>query len=50
MMAVTGAAMVFSTLPSLRQGRSFSLASLLRRKATRIGQPFEAVGPILARS
>src|SRR5208283_4775434 len=49
-MATTGAAMVFSTLPGDRAGRSRSLASLERRKRTRNGCWFAAVGPILASS
>ena len=49
-MAVAGAFIVFSTLPSLRQGLSRSLASADVTKTTRMGQQLALVGPIFATS
>ena len=50
MMAVTGAAIVLSTLPSWRQGLSFSLAAFDFTNTTRIGHMLAEVGPNLASS
>ena len=49
-MAVTGAAMVLSTLPGASAGRSRSFASAERMNTIRIGETLALVGPILARS
>ncbi len=50
MMAVTGAAMVFSLLPALRAGSSRFFASGDLTNTIRMGLQLALVGPILARS
>src|SRR6266852_3138459 len=50
MMAVTGAFMVLSTLPSLRAGLSRALPSADVTNSTRMGLQLALVGPIFARS
>ena len=47
MMAVTGAAIVFCTLPASRAGFNFSLAAFDLTKTMRIGHMLAEVGPIL---
>jgi hypothetical protein len=46
MMAVTGAALVLSTLPGERAGMRRALASGVRTKTMRAGQELALVGPI----
>ena len=50
MMAVTGAFMVLSTLPSLRVGLSRALDSADFTNSTRMEQQLELVGPIFVTS
>src|SRR5207247_205640 len=50
MIAVTGAVIVFSTLPAARAGRSRSFARGVRRKTMRAGIVFALVGPHFIRS
>ena len=50
MMAVTGALIVLSTLPASNAVFSFSLASFVLTKTSRIGQQLALVGPHLHRS
>ncbi len=49
-MAVTGAVMVFSTLPGDSASFSFALPSAVRMKTKRAGEPLALVGPHLSRS
>ena len=49
-MAVTGAAMVLSTLPGASAGLSSALASAPLTNTTRAGCELAAVGPMRARS
>ncbi len=50
MITVTGAAMVLATLPSIKQGLSFSLAASEVTKTSRAGEQLALVGAILTRS
>ena len=45
MMAVTGAAMVFSKFPGANAGRSRSFASGVRKNRMRAGEQLALVGP-----
>ena len=50
MIAVTGAALVLSTLPGLSAGISRALASGVRTKRMRAGEELALVGPIFMMS
>ncbi|MNT85054.1 hypothetical protein D3C72_2251720 [compost metagenome] len=50
MIAVTGALIVFSTLPALKAGNKRCRDSALRKNTIRAGQPLALVGPQRIRS
>ena len=50
MIAVTGAALVLSTLPGVSAGSSRAFASGVRRNTKRAGQELALVGPTLMMS